>query len=116
MERQVRQMTRLIDDLMDVSRINRGKIQLRKQRVDLVATLTEAVDLAKPLFEAAGQRVTLALPHEPVYVEGDVARLAQNVEGLDLREREARLFDGREEVTARGHQQVLHQDAEVGGD
>ena len=60
MERQVRQMTRLIDDLMDVSRINRGKIQLRKQRVDLVSTLTEAVDLAKPLFETASQRLTLA--------------------------------------------------------
>jgi len=77
MERQLRQMTRLIDDLMDVSRINRGKIQLHKQRVDVVAMLTESVDLAKPLFEAAGQRLTLALPNEPLYVDGDVARLAQ---------------------------------------
>ena len=77
MERQVRQMTRLIDDLMDVSRIARGKIQLHKQRLDLIGVLSEAVDLAKPLFEAAGVRVTLALPQDPLYVEGDVSRLAQ---------------------------------------
>ncbi|HEY2840610.1 MAG TPA: ATP-binding protein, partial [Pirellulales bacterium] len=60
-----------------VSRINRGKIQMHKQRVDLVAVLTEAVDLARPLLEAAGQSLTLALPHEPLTIEGDVARLAQ---------------------------------------
>ncbi len=77
MERQVQQMIRLIDDLMDVSRITRGKIELRKQVVDLGTLVAGSVEAIEPLIESRGHRLTMTLPSEPAYVEGDVARLTQ---------------------------------------
>ena len=77
MDRQVRQMTRLIDDLMDVSRIASGKVHLHRQRVDVATVIREAVETIKPLVEAAAQQLTLALPTYPLCVEGDVERLTQ---------------------------------------
>ena len=77
MDRQVRQMTRLIDDLMDVSRITSGKVHLHRQRIDVVTVIHEAVEAIKPLVEVAAQQLTLALPTHPLYVEGDVERLTQ---------------------------------------
>jgi PAS domain S-box-containing protein len=77
MERQLQQMVRLIDDLMDVSRITRSKLQLRKERVDVVTVLRNAVETSRPLIETAGHNFTLALPSEPIHLEGDEARLAQ---------------------------------------
>jgi signal transduction histidine kinase/ActR/RegA family two-component response regulator len=77
MERQVEQMTRLIDDLLDVSRISRGKIQLRRERVDLATIISAAVEGLQPLIEASRQKVTVSLPSELVEVEGDIARLTQ---------------------------------------
>jgi signal transduction histidine kinase/DNA-binding response OmpR family regulator len=77
MERQLKQMVRLIDDLLDVSRITRGKLDLRKERVDLAAVIGNAVDTTRPLIEAAGHSLTVSLPPHPVYLDADPMRLAQ---------------------------------------
>jgi PAS domain S-box-containing protein len=77
MERQLQQMVRLIDDLLDVSRITRGKLELRKCRADLAEVLQAAVEASRPLIEAAGVELTVALPAEPIHVDADVTRLAQ---------------------------------------
>jgi signal transduction histidine kinase/CheY-like chemotaxis protein len=77
MERQVRQMVRLVDDLMDVSRITRGKIELRRERTELAAVLEHAVETARPVIEAPGHELTVTLPPEPVFLDGDPGRLAQ---------------------------------------
>jgi PAS domain S-box-containing protein len=81
-ERQVRQMTRLIDDLLDVTRITRGKVQLRKEQVELSVVLQRAVETAKPLIEARQHALSVTLPDEPVWVDGDPARLEQVVGNL----------------------------------
>lgn len=77
MERQLGQMVRLIDDLLDVSRISRGKLELRKERVDLAAVLRNAVETARPLIEAAGHKLNLTLPRQPIHLDADPVRLAQ---------------------------------------
>jgi signal transduction histidine kinase/DNA-binding response OmpR family regulator len=77
MERQLKQMVRLIDDLLDVSRITRGKLDLRKERVELSAVIGNAVDTTRPLIEAAGHSLTVSLPPHPVYLDADPMRLAQ---------------------------------------
>jgi signal transduction histidine kinase/ActR/RegA family two-component response regulator len=77
MERQLIQMVRLIDDLLDVSRITRGKLDLRKERVELANVLSSAVETARPLIEAAGHELTVQSPDEPIYVDADPMRLAQ---------------------------------------
>jgi PAS domain S-box-containing protein len=77
MVRQLRQMNRLIDDLLDVSRVTRGHIHLQKQQVDIAAPINEAIETVKPLIDVAGQRLTVTLPERPVFVDGDVARLTQ---------------------------------------
>jgi PAS domain S-box-containing protein len=77
MERQVGQMVRLVDDLLDISRITRGKLQLRKERVELADVLNTAVETARPLVEASGHELTVTLPPHPVQVQADPVRLAQ---------------------------------------
>lgn len=77
MERQVGQMVRLIDDLLDVSRISTGKLTLRKERIELVTVINNAVDTARPVIEAAGHQLSIDLPVHPVYLEADAMRLAQ---------------------------------------
>jgi PAS domain S-box-containing protein len=75
--RQTHNMTRLIDDLMDVSRISQNKLVLRIEPVDLVAVLRDAMDISRPLMQRQGQQMTVDLPHEPVILDGDATRLAQ---------------------------------------
>jgi signal transduction histidine kinase/CheY-like chemotaxis protein len=82
MERQVRQMTRLVEDLLDVSRIGRGKIKLRRERLDLASVVRNARETSQPLIEAGRHELTVALPEPPVYVTGDPARLAQVLANL----------------------------------
>jgi len=77
MNRQIRNMARLIDDLLDVSRITGGKISLRRERVELATVLGRAVGLTRHLIEARGQELSLSLPHEPVYLDADPVRLEQ---------------------------------------
>jgi PAS domain S-box-containing protein len=77
MERQLAQMVRLIDDLLDVSRITRGKLELRKEPVELASVVHSAVEAGRPLIEASGHRLAVMLPPEPVHLEADPVRLAQ---------------------------------------
>ncbi len=77
MERQMRHMVRLVDDLLDVSRITRGKMELRRQRVDLAAVIRTAVETSRPLIEAASHELIVDLPPQTIYVDGDPVRLAQ---------------------------------------
>jgi signal transduction histidine kinase len=82
MERQVQHMVRLVDDLLDVSRIVRGKVELRKEPIELAAIVARAVETSQPLLEAEGHELTVALPPEPLRVSGDLVRLAQVVGNL----------------------------------
>ncbi len=77
MERQVAHMVRLVDDLMDVSRITRGKVDLRRQRIDLRAALDSALETSRPLIEAAGHEFAVRLPDGPLALDADPTRLAQ---------------------------------------
>ncbi len=77
MERQLTQMVRLVDDLLDMSRVSRGKIELRPARVELAAVVRQAVETSRPLIEAAGHDLTVTLPPAPVFVDADATRLAQ---------------------------------------
>lgn len=76
-ERQVGHLTRLVDDLLDVSRIVRGKVALKVARVEVAAVVNQALDMARPLIDAMGHRVAVRLPEQAVYLEGDPVRLAQ---------------------------------------
>jgi PAS domain S-box-containing protein len=78
-DRQVRQMTRLIDDLLDVSRIASGKITLRNEELDLAAVVQSAVEDHRPLLEANGLTLRFEASREPVMVFGDAARIIQIV-------------------------------------
>jgi len=79
MDRQLRHLTRLVDDLLDVSRISRGKLQLRKERVPLAAVVRHALDVCEGMAKQNGHDLTVTLPDEPIYVDADTTRLAQAV-------------------------------------
>lgn len=76
-ERQLQHMVRLIDDLLDVGRITRGKLQLRRERVALAAVLEQALEAARPHVEDAGHELTVSLPVPPIELDADPVRLAQ---------------------------------------
>jgi PAS domain S-box-containing protein len=82
MERQSQQMVRLIDDLLDVSRITRGTMELRKSRVELAAVVESAVETVRPMIDEMGHQLELQLPKHPIVVEADPTRLAQVVSNL----------------------------------
>jgi CheY-like chemotaxis protein len=82
MGRQVRQMVRLVDDLLDLSRIMQGKLELRRERVELAALVSDAVQTARPVIEAKGHELTVTLPAGPVVLEADPIRLAQAITNL----------------------------------
>jgi len=77
MDRQLKQLVRLIEDLLDVSRITRGKIVLRREPVELSQVLRDAVELTRGPIEAQGHELQMALPSQPVTLLGDRSRLAQ---------------------------------------
>jgi CheY-like chemotaxis protein/nitrogen-specific signal transduction histidine kinase len=79
MERQVEQMVRLVDDLLDVSRIMSHKLELRKEPVELVTVVNRAVETAQPAIYAKAHELTISLPPEPVWLEADPIRLAQAI-------------------------------------
>jgi len=82
MDRQLGQMVRLVDDLLDVGRITRGKLELRKERVELGAVIKNAIDATRPLIQAAGHELDLSLASRPVYLDADPVRLAQVLSNL----------------------------------
>jgi signal transduction histidine kinase/DNA-binding response OmpR family regulator len=81
-ERQVKHMTRLVDDLLDISRITRGKIRLQREPVEIGAVVALAVEASRPAIEARHHHFDLALPHQSLWVDGDAARLAQVLTNL----------------------------------
>ena len=81
-ERQVDQLTRLVDDLLDVSRITRGKIQLQIETLDLATVVSAAVETSRPRIDARRHQLELRLPGAPVRVAGDLVRLTQVVSNL----------------------------------
>jgi CheY-like chemotaxis protein len=109
MGRQVSQLVRLVDDLLDISRITRGKLQVRKERVDLVDVLNAAIESARPLIEASAHELTVILPPREVHVQADPTRLAQVF--LNLLNNAAKYTDrgGRIWLTAeqRDHEAVI---------
>jgi len=80
--RQVHSMTRMIDDLLDISRITRDKLELRTQRIQLETVVNHALETARPLIDACGHALAVTLPAEPVWFEGDLTRLAQVIANL----------------------------------
>ena len=81
-DRQVRQMTHLIDDLLDVSRISHNTLSLRMEQVELGRAVRSGLEAAQPLIEAAGHQLTVNVPAGPVYLNADATRLAQIVTNL----------------------------------
>jgi signal transduction histidine kinase len=77
MERQVQQLVRLTDDLLDVSRITRNHLELRREAMDLRTAIRAAVETVEPLVEAAGHQLIVELPDQPLWLNGDLTRLAQ---------------------------------------
>jgi signal transduction histidine kinase/ActR/RegA family two-component response regulator len=100
--RQVEHLVRLVDDLLDVSRITRGKVQLKRGRIDLTAVLAKAVEMASPLLEQRSHHLSLPQVSESLFVDGDPARLAQVM--ANLLNNAAKYTDpgGRIVVTLRG--------------
>ena len=76
-DRQTSQLTRLLDDLMDVGRISTGKITLRKARFDIAVAVSNAVESIRPQVDLLQHELVIDLPPEPIYIDGDVARIAQ---------------------------------------
>jgi PAS domain S-box-containing protein len=81
-DRQVTHMSRLVDDLLDVSRITRNKIELRKERLELMTAVVRAVETSRPMIDARKHRLTVSLPPDPAPVEGDLTRLSQVISNL----------------------------------
>jgi PAS domain S-box-containing protein len=81
-DRQVAHMARLIDDLLDVSRITRNKLELRKERVELAEVVREALETSQPLIEECGHHLAVSLPPEPIYLHADLLRLSQVLTNL----------------------------------
>jgi len=77
MERQLTQMVRLVDDLMDISRISRGQLELRTERVALADVLISALETSRPLIEQMGHELTVTVPEHPITVDADMTRLPQ---------------------------------------
>jgi len=82
MERQLRQMVRLVDDLLDVSRINTGKFTIKSGRVELKAVVNDALEVVRPYIELHGHELVIDLPDRPVFLNGDATRLAQILSNL----------------------------------
>jgi PAS domain S-box-containing protein len=109
MERQLRHLVRLVDDLLDVSRVSRGKVELRLQDLTLDEVVEHALEAAQPALEAAGHTLAVTLPQPPARLHGDLTRLAQVVGNLLSNATKYTPAGGRITITARvdGDQVVL---------
>jgi PAS domain S-box-containing protein len=77
MERQIAQLTRLVDDLLDLARITRGAIELRRSPVSLQAVIDHALETTEPVIADKGHSLSVTVPHDELVVDGDIARLSQ---------------------------------------
>jgi signal transduction histidine kinase/ActR/RegA family two-component response regulator len=82
LERQVNHLVRLVDDLMEVSRITRGRVELCKELTDVRSIVENAIETSRPLIDAAGHRLEIALPADPLSLDADPVRLAQAITNL----------------------------------
>jgi signal transduction histidine kinase len=82
MERQVGHLIRLVDDLLEVSRISRGVFELRRERVEVSVVVRNAVETSEPLIRSAGHELLVSLPKEQLWLDGDPVRLAQILANL----------------------------------
>ena len=105
-ERQVNHLTRLVDDLLDVSKITRGKVELRKEKVEIADVITKAVEMASDLFEQRNHDLTVDVAAERLWVDGDPVRLAQVV---------ANLLTNAARYTERGGKIIVSARREAGG-
>ncbi len=116
-DRQALHMTRLIDDLMDVSRINRGRLELRREYVELAKAVQAAVEAGRPHMDEQGHELTVTLPPEPVIVDADLVRLSQVF--LNLLTNAAKYSEKGSRIDLRGERQggdvvVTVKDAGIG--
>ena len=77
MDRQLSHLVRLVDDLLEVSRITRGQVELRREQVRLDAAIHSAIETSEPLIRAGNHRLIVSLPDEPLMLDADPVRLAQ---------------------------------------
>jgi signal transduction histidine kinase/PAS domain-containing protein len=82
MQRQVVHLVRLVDDLLDVSRVTRGKVTLKKERLDLRAVFSSAIDTSRPALDAGQLELIVRVPSEPLWVDADPTRMAQVIANL----------------------------------
>jgi signal transduction histidine kinase len=82
MDRQLVHLVRLIDDLLDVSRVSQGKIELRRERIEAADVFRSALEVSRPLIESAGHSLIVDLPASPIWLDADLTRLAQVVGNL----------------------------------
>src|SRR5262245_58275863 len=82
LDRQANHLVRLVDDLMEVSRISRGRVELRKDQTDVQAVIHTAIETSRPFIDESGHRLELSLPAEPLRIEADIMRLAQVITNL----------------------------------
>ena len=107
-ERQVTQLTRLVDDLLDVSRITLGKIKLRPERIQLAAVVAGAVEISRPLIDQHRHTFISRLPARPVELNGDLARLTQVLANLLNNAAKFQKEGGRIELGAEQIDQEVH--------
>ena len=100
-DRQVDHLARLIDDLLDVSRISRNKLELRRQRIELQEVVRGAVEISQPTIDQNGHKLVLDVPAEPVYLLADMARLTQALMNLIINAAKYADVGGRIELSAR---------------
>jgi signal transduction histidine kinase/GAF domain-containing protein/ActR/RegA family two-component response regulator len=100
-ERQVRHLTRLVDDLLDVSRATRGGLRLERARVELSAVVADAIEVASPLAEERSQKLTVSVPPTGLVIDADRGRLAQVVSNLLSNAAKYTPLGGNIEISAR---------------
>src|SRR6478752_4092943 len=103
-ERQVGHLVRLVEELLDVSRISEGRISLKKEQIELARVITHSIETARPLIESRGQQLAVRMPRSPVWVFGDGVRLAQVVANLLNNSAKYTPEGGRIEISASAHE------------
>ena len=107
MERQVGQLVRLVDDLLDVSRISTGKIELKKETTNLVHVINAAVEISRPHIEAAHHKLSITFADEPTNLQADPARLTQVFSNLLINAAKYTRRGGRIDVIVEAHPREL---------
>jgi PAS domain S-box-containing protein len=99
-DRQVSQMSRLLEDLLDVSRYSRSKLTLRRDTLDLANVIAHAIEIARPWIDQGGQTFEMTLPPEPILINGDLTRLAQVISNLLINAAKYTGSDGQIQLSA----------------